>query len=81
MPIHVCFSLWMVQMQAARAASDVSGARAAVLRLRAERDRLLMDAIALGRAAAEAAVRATRVHCFVVPHYVSLHTPHPYKYE
>ena len=64
MPIHVCFSLWMVQPQAARAASDASDARAAVLRLRAERDRLLMDAIALGRAAAEAAVRATRAHCF-----------------
>lgn len=62
----------MVQTQAARAASDASDARAAVLRLRAERDRLLMDAIALGRAAAEAAVRATRAHCFAAPHYVSL---------
>jgi hypothetical protein len=52
-----------LQGQVDRAGRDATEARAAVLRLRADRDRAVMDAIALAKAAAEAVVRATRPFC------------------
>ena len=50
-----------LQGQVDRAGRDATEARAAVLRLRADRDRAVMDAIAIAKAAAEAAVRASKV--------------------